>query len=679
MAHYYFENKPQPTGKSGKKIASSLHHDYICRENSYANIRGREEDLVYKASGNLPAWARGSSDTFWKACEEYKPANYRAYREFKFSLQEELSLEDNIAMVETFIERSGIGANHAYTFAVHDKPAAFDNEHRNIHCHLMFNEKIIDADRELPADMYFAKYAVTRDNELVGGYRTSREFISKQKTFELRAMWADIVNAKFAERGIDASVDERTLLAQKEELLALGKTEEAEYFDREPAPHLGSTYRNPKTMEKIREKIEQLESCTEDDSYNFDAELSDETSEQDRKILAFAKDFLLRKIGKQIQREREKLFNEMQSVKDAGNDTEELSYAVTAGDLTERLTVLAADAASESKALLEEYEVIKKNVVKDNYIRQAASYDALGDDGKIYRNLRIDYSKVLKELEAAQLARDNAQARAQNLVGDITSVSEWQAEKAKYYAAKEEVKTLLIKRAELGSKIAAFKGRLNTPEMAALVDEYINEIKESNNQAREQAKKVYGKYIFKKNQAARYNEVTEELRNLDANTVIFATKIPPVLQTYSKLLGTVPLSELDKISSAKDMYYILQRNETAGTALAVKLNDEINRGKVPVYTISIGKGEDGKETVKSTKITGKISTYAQKETLKKQAAKGHDYPACGAAIERKLAELADKITEDKNMRIDAYWQEERIAAHDKLQDAERRLTQGWSL
>ena len=38
MAHYYFENKPQPTGKSGKKIASSLHHAYICRENEYASI-----------------------------------------------------------------------------------------------------------------------------------------------------------------------------------------------------------------------------------------------------------------------------------------------------------------------------------------------------------------------------------------------------------------------------------------------------------------------------------------------------------------------------------------------------------------------------------------------------------------------------------------------------------------
>lgn len=31
------------------------------------------------------------------------------------------------------------------------------------------------------------------------------------------------------------------------------------------------------------------------------------------------------------------------------------------------------------------------------------------------------------------------------------------------------------------------------------------------------------------------------------------------------------------------------------------------------------------------------------------------------------------------MRIEAYWEEERAAVHDKLQEAERKLSQGWSL
>lgn len=679
MAHYYFENKPQRSGKSGEKIASSLHHDYICREKQYAGIRGREEDLVYKASGNLPVWTKGDANAFWSACEEYKPKNYRAYREFKFSLQEELSLEDNIAMVNTLIEQSGIATNHAYTFAIHDKPAAFDPEHRNIHCHLMFNEKIIEPERPLAAENYFAKYAENRAGEPTGGLRTSLEFISKQKTFELRTMWADIVNAKFAERGINASVDERTLVAQKEELLALDRSEEAEYFDREPAPHLGSAYLNPKTMEKIREKIEELENGTVSDEYNFEDDLTDEVDATDKKILAFAKDFVLRKIGKEIQRERERIHAEMQEDKERAEAVEELSYAVTAGDLTERLTVLTADAEAAAKALLEEYDKVQKSIVKDDYIDTEAAYAALGEEGETYRILRSDYSAVLKELKTAEEARDTALARAQSLRGDIASVTEWQAEKEKAFAAKKQVSLLYAKRTELGKQIAAFKGRLAAPEKAILAAEYADEIRDNNKLAKEKANQIYKKYRAGKNRAARYTDVLKDLSKLDTKTVIFASKIPPVLKPSTKLLGTVPLTDFDKIAAGKKTYFVIKRNDKSDTALAVKLNDDMIRGKVPVYTITLTKNENGKEDVKTVKETGKISTYAQKETLKKQTGKAEYRTAAGAVIERKINEIADKITENKNILIDAYWQEERAAIHDKLQEAERRLTQGWSL
>ncbi|PWM76994.1 MAG: hypothetical protein DBY32_09185 [Phascolarctobacterium sp.] len=679
MAHYYFENKPQPIGKSGKRISSSLHHDYICREQQYAGIRGRDEDLVYKASGNLPAWAKGDANTFWAACEANKPANYRAYREFKFSLQEELSLEDNIAMVKTLIERSGIGANHAYTFAIHDKAAAFDPEHRNIHCHLMFNEKIIEPGRPLAADAYFAKYAINKYGEPTGGYKTSREFISKQKTYELRTMWADICNAKFAERGIKASVDERTLAAQKDELLALGRTDEAEYFDREPAPHLGSAYRNPKTMEKIREKIEQLESCPEDESYNFDAELTENTDAQSEKILAFAKDYLLRKLGKAIQIERERLFNEMQSEKAEDKEQEELSYAVTAGDLTERLTTLITEAEEKENAFWAEYKELKNSIIKDDYIKLNATYAALGDEGDIYRSLRLDYSAIKKEIDLTQKERDTAQARAENLRGDISSISEWQAEKETYNTAKNKLLTLFAKRAELGKKIAVFKHKLSSEEMSALIAEYTEEIKDTNKEAAQKAKDVYRKYKFRKDQAERYADVLRDLSKLNTNTVIFASKIPPALQPYTKILGTTPVSSLDKITANKETYYILQKNDKDNTALAVKLNDDIVKGKAAVYTLTISKDTENKTAISDVKLTGKISTYAQNSTLKKQAAKGQAYPSAVSAVNRKITEIASKLTEDKNMRIEAYWQDERAAVRDKLQEAEQKMTQGWSL
>ena len=157
--HYLFRNIAHGKAKNGNQIHTRVHYDYIAREGKYAHMSNREEDLVFTKSGNMPSWANTPKD-FWQACEVNKPAKARGYREFLLGLQEELSLEDNIACVEELLKRTGIKDNHAYSFAVHNKAAAFDKKHRNIHCHLMFNEKIIEKDRPLCPELYFRRYSV---------------------------------------------------------------------------------------------------------------------------------------------------------------------------------------------------------------------------------------------------------------------------------------------------------------------------------------------------------------------------------------------------------------------------------------------------------------------------------------------------------------------------------------
>ena len=217
--HYLFRNIAHGKAKNGNQIHTRVHYDYISREGKYAHMSNREEDLVFTQSGNMPAWASSPKD-FWQACEENKPAKARGYREFLLGLQEELSLEDNIACIEKLLERTGIKNNHAYTFVIHNKAAAFDKEHRNIHCHLMFNEKIIEQARQLPPDLYFRRYSVNKQGELSGGYKASRQYQSKADIMLLRKTWADIVNEKFAEKNLhECHVDERTLKAQHDELV----------------------------------------------------------------------------------------------------------------------------------------------------------------------------------------------------------------------------------------------------------------------------------------------------------------------------------------------------------------------------------------------------------------------------------------------------------------------------
>ena len=182
--HYLFRNIPHGKAKNGNLINTRVHYDYICREGSYSNMRGREEDLVYTKSQNMPAWAESPKE-FWQACEDNRTPAARGYREFLLGLQEELTLEDNIDCVEKLLQQTGISENHAYTYAIHDKTATFDKEHRNIHCHLMFNEKIIEKDRPLGPELYFKRYSVNLEQELTGGYKSTRDFQSPADIFRL--------------------------------------------------------------------------------------------------------------------------------------------------------------------------------------------------------------------------------------------------------------------------------------------------------------------------------------------------------------------------------------------------------------------------------------------------------------------------------------------------------------
>ena len=138
MAHFYFENVPHGKRRDGSKLNTQTHYEYICRQGSYAHLHDREEDLVYSANGNMPGWAE-NADQFWEQAELNRRKNGRAYREFRFALQEEFTLEENIALVEQLMDDYGIRDQHAFSYAIHDKAATFDKEHRNIHCHLMFH------------------------------------------------------------------------------------------------------------------------------------------------------------------------------------------------------------------------------------------------------------------------------------------------------------------------------------------------------------------------------------------------------------------------------------------------------------------------------------------------------------------------------------------------------------
>lgn len=232
--------------KSSSKGAS--HADYINREDVFA-VKG---GCIYK-NHRLPKWANNSPRNFFAAADSYEPKNGVPYLEYVLSLQNELTLEQNLEIVNTFLKRCELLNDKYYAFAIHDKEAALDKTQRQIHCHLMFSTRCIDQIEkvsERKPEVFFSRYRP--QNPEKGGCKKDRRFsydngrgnISALK--KMRKLWADITNATFEKYGIDVKLSHKSLEAQREDALKEKDFVKAEILNRAPERYLGPQHcQNP--------------------------------------------------------------------------------------------------------------------------------------------------------------------------------------------------------------------------------------------------------------------------------------------------------------------------------------------------------------------------------------------------------------------------------------------------
>lgn len=220
MANYYFHAS---TGDSLKAVA---HSQYILAEGKY---KGKKSEIAY-TDINLPSWAKDTNE-FWNTCAEYERTNARAYREYRFSLPNELSLEENKKIVNDFIEKT-LENRFYYVASIHDKNGDFSGkENRNIHCHLMFSEKEIDGIERIP-EQFFKRYNAKEPEK--GGAKKIEEFKPIKKLYELRKTYEEIENSYYEKNGFDIRVSCKSLKDQREDALLEGDQLRAEMLDREP-------------------------------------------------------------------------------------------------------------------------------------------------------------------------------------------------------------------------------------------------------------------------------------------------------------------------------------------------------------------------------------------------------------------------------------------------------------
>lgn len=238
--------------KNGKVGTAEQHADYILREGRYSGGK-RAEELVYK-DANLPRWAMSAS-AFFACADKYERTNGRAYTEFEIALPNELTHEENQKLVNDFIN-THIGNNKVWAYAIHSKPATFDDNEEQIHAHIMFCERVVDDGmvKAKSPSKFFKRY--NSKNPQNSGYQKDRRFSgfteSKENLKLIRQSWEDMINAEYKNHGINKVVSCKTLKAQRDLAAVAGDEDMAEFFNRTPQEHLGPAlaYKTKKIIEE---------------------------------------------------------------------------------------------------------------------------------------------------------------------------------------------------------------------------------------------------------------------------------------------------------------------------------------------------------------------------------------------------------------------------------------------
>lgn len=409
MAFYHCSIKTSKD-KKGNFIHGKKHADYINREGEYkdydnkvglahAEYINREKDFarqeflrkhgqcVYKAN-KLPKWAKGNPSEFFKSADIYGRKNKASYREFELALQEELTLEQNIEIVNTILNNYEYFQDKYYAVAIHDKQAALDSNKQQIHCHIMVSDKMIDdieKTNERPPEQFFKTYC--RVNTDKGGAKVDRYFskdnFGKNLT-HFRKYYCDVTNAVFRKYGIDKTIDHKSLKMQREEALRNGDYVRAEILNRPAEQYIGtiaSYDKNDPTVQKLLEKRAYIAERTN---------LILAASETEKNI----KDtILIDKINSSIK--------EANDVIDERCNTLESKVA--------DISILKNDILF----LLNQIKETSKDVLSFEEAKALAKYDLMTKDEKALTNKLLNFNQKSIELQNKIVNTDNDKIRQQ--------------------------------------------------------------------------------------------------------------------------------------------------------------------------------------------------------------------------------------------------------------------------
>ena len=145
----------------------------------------------------------------FSAAMRYEDKGNRRYKELEMSLPNELTLEQNLEIVNAFISKHLL--NHYYAYAIHEKAGALSGE-IHPHVHIMFSERMIDdveKMKERPDYKYFKRAAKPLKGEEVASFERRQEhgapkdkkWHDKNYLLQIRADFAQIQNEVLSKYG----------------------------------------------------------------------------------------------------------------------------------------------------------------------------------------------------------------------------------------------------------------------------------------------------------------------------------------------------------------------------------------------------------------------------------------------------------------------------------------------
>lgn len=135
-------------------------------------------------------------------------------------------------------------------------------------------------------------------------------------------------------------------------------------------------------------------------------------------------------------------------------------------------------------------------------------------------------------------------------------------------------------------------------------------MKKQNKETITKNKALYSRYKYDMLQVDRYKSAREKLSKERTDTILFSEKIASQLGHKNKLNGTISLKDLPSAVNNNNVYFFTEQKNNI--VKAVKIGDDIVKGKVPIYYLKVESA--GKPVIKSVSRSDEVAyLYARKE------------------------------------------------------------------